>query len=85
MCENASDLFFWHREVRNRTTFLERSIRKIGKSAQEETIWEKRPPVGEKSKMRGRELRKKTSCGRKIQNERKRTEEKDLLWEENLI
>ena len=44
MRENASDLFFffvWHREVRNRTTFLERSIRKIGKSAQEETIWKK--------------------------------------------
>lgn len=34
---------------------------------------------------RRRRFGKKTSCGRKIQNERKRTEEKDLLWEKNLI
>ena len=65
--------------------FSGRSLRKIGKSAQEVVIWDKEPPVGGKACIRGDELGERTSCGWKSLYERKQVGRKDLLWNKEYI
>ena len=59
--------------------FSGRSLRKIGKSAQEEAIWEKRPPVGGKAYIGGGKQGERTSCGSKSLHGRRQAGRKNLL------
>ena len=65
--------------------FSGRSLRKIGKSAQEEAIWEKEPPVGQKACIRGGKQEEKASCGSKSLYKRRQAGRKNLLWVEKSV
>ena len=51
--------------------FSGRSLRKIGKSAQEVVIWEKEPPVGQKACAGGDKHKERASCGSKSPHRRR--------------
>ena len=59
--------------------FSGRSLRKIGKSAQEEASREKEPPVGQKACMGGGKQGERTSCGSKSLHRRRQAGKKNLL------